>query len=148
MHDDSAHVLTNAPACAWHLLNLRNFLNLSTIGTESIRVGSADVMRHHAARPTDAAQAIQTVGHILNTVDIPLGISQSRQDGKLVSDFTQWVVIRDLTHGRMLIADHDHRLTFVTLDLGVLFAQAQPASIPVSDLPYPASIDATRSLVK
>lgn len=175
MHDNAAHVLTNAPGYAWHLLNLRNYLNLSTVGTGSIRVGSADVtalgqgggmvgipgdstppsrfvraafMRHHAARPADAAQAIQTIGHILNTVDIPLGVAQSRQDGKLLSDFTQWVVIRDLTHGRMLIADHDHRLTFVTLDLGVLFAQAQPASILVSGLPYPASIDATRSLVK
>ena len=65
---------------------------------------------------------------------------------QLVSDFTQFVAIKDLTN-RLMIADY-HRLTFVTLDLNVVFAQDKPATIPVANLPYPKEIDATSSLKK
>ncbi len=175
MHDNAAHVLTNAPTYDWHLLNLRNYLNLSTVGAQNVQIGSANVtalgqgggilgipgdytpparfvrasfLRHNVVPPANAEQAIQTIGHVLNTVDIPIGIAQSRDGGQLVSDYTQWVAIKDLTHNRLLIADYDHRLTFVTLDLNPLFAQDKPASVKVSDLPYPKAIDATRSLVR
>ncbi len=175
IYDNLAHVLTNAPTYDWHLNNLRNYLNLSTVGVTGIQVGTANVtaigqgggmfgtpgdytppsrfvraafLRHHVTPPANAEQAIQAVGHILNTVDIPIGIAQSRDGDHLVSDYTQWVAIKDLTNNRMLVADYNHRLTFVTLDLNSLFAQTQPASIPVADLPYPKAIDATASLAK
>jgi choloylglycine hydrolase len=40
MHDNAAHVLTNAPTYDWHLLNLRNYLNLSTVGLASLQIGT------------------------------------------------------------------------------------------------------------
>ncbi len=170
---NAAHVLTNAPTYDWHLLNVRNFLNLSTVGVSSVQIGSANVtalgqgggltgipgdytpparfvraafLRHHVPQPKDAAEATQAIGHILNTVDIPLGIAQSRDGGTVVSDYTQWVAIKDLTHNRLTISDYNHRLTYVTLDLDTIFAQTKPASVLVADLPYPKSVDATRSL--
>ena len=173
MHENAAHVLTNAPTYDWHLTNLRNYLDLTAMGVESIRVGSVNVtalgqgggtiglpgdstppsrfvraafLRHYMTRPATADQAIQAVGHVLNTVDLPLGTSQSREDGKVVTDFTQWVGIKDLTHNRLHIADYDHRLTFVTIDLDALFALDAPSSVPVANLPYPKPGDAIRSL--
>jgi choloylglycine hydrolase len=173
MYENAAHTLTNAPPYDWHLANLRNYLNLSTVGVESIRVGSVDIttlgqgggtlglpgdgtpparfvraafLRQNTTSPANAEQAIQAVGHVLNTVDLPLGIAQSKQGGQLVSDYTQWVVIKDLTHNRLRIADYDHRLTFVTVDLDALFALDAPASVPLSGLPYPKPGDAVRSL--
>ena len=175
IHDGVARVLTNAPTYDWHLLNLRNYLNLGTMATMSTRVGESNVtalgqgggligipgdytppsrfvraafLRHHATPPANAEQAILLMGHILNTVDIPLGIAQSVEGGKTTSDFTQWVAIKDLTNDVLLIADYNHRLTFLTLDLKPLFAQTRPSSIKVSDLPYPKAIDATKSLMR
>jgi choloylglycine hydrolase len=175
IYDNLAHVLTNAPTYDWHLDNLRNYFSLSTLGTPSIQVGLANVtaigqgggmfgtpgdytppsrfvraafLRRHITPPANAEQAIQAVGHILNTVDIPLGVAQSRDGDRVISDYTQWVAIKDLTNNRMLVTDYNHRLTFVTLDLNPLFAQVQPAAIAVADLPYPKAIDATKSLVK
>ena len=172
-YDNVAHVLTNAPTYDWHLLNLRNYLNLSTVGVSSLQVGSANVtaigqgggltgipgdytpparfvraafLRHNVPQPKDAAQATQAIGHVLNAVDIPIGIAQSREGGKLVSDYTQWVAIKDLTSNRLVIADYDHRLTYLTLDLNAIFAQTKPTSVLVADLPYPKGIDASRSL--
>jgi choloylglycine hydrolase len=160
LYDNTVHVLTNAPTYDWHLLSVRNYLNLSTMGVQSQQIGSANVtalgqgggvlgipgdytpparfvraafMRHNVTPPADAA--VQTVGHILNTVDIPLGIAQSR------------VAIKDLTNNRLMISDYDHRLTFLTLDLDPIFAQAKPTAIAVGKLPYPAAIDATKCLL-
>ena len=173
IHDNVAHVLTNAPTYEWHLLNARNYLNLSKVGVSEREIGDVDVtalgqgggmlglpgdytppsrfiraavMRHAITPPETGAEAVQAVAHILNTVDIPLGVAQSREGGQLVSDHTQWVALKDLTHDRMMIADYEHRTTFVTLDLAALFARTKPTSVPIADLPYPEVIDATSAL--
>ncbi len=173
MHENVAHVLTNAPTYDWHLLNARNYLNLSTVGVSSREIGEVNVtalgqgggllglpgdftppgrfiraafMRHAVTPPKDGPEAVQAIAHILDTVDIPLGVAQTKEGDALVSDHTQWVAIKDLTNNRLLIADYAHRTTFVTLDLDAIFAQTQPAEKLVSDLPYPEAIDATAAL--
>ncbi len=165
IHDNVAHVLTNAPTYDWHLTNIRNYLNLTTIGEPAREIGTtnvteigqgggflglpgdytppsrfvrATVLRHAVTQPKNASEAVQAVAHILNNVDIPVGVAQSRTpDGKLVSDYTQWVVVKDLTNNRLMIADYDHRLNYLTIDLNPLFADGKPSAKLVTDLPYP-----------
>ncbi len=166
MHDDAAHVLTNAPTYDWHLTNLRNYVNLSSIGADSRQYGAVDVtalgqgggtmglpgdytppsrfvraafMRHFVPLPKDAGEATQTITHILNTVDIPIGVAQSKDGDKVVSDYTQWVSLKDLTNNRLTIADYDHRTSYLTIDLAPLFASDKPMSKLVGALPYPAA---------
>jgi penicillin V acylase-like amidase (Ntn superfamily) len=173
IHDNAAHVLTNAPPYDWHLLNLRNYLNLSTVGVSSREIGQVNVtalgqgggimgipgdftpparfvraafMRHAVTPPKDADEAIQAMDHILNTVDIPIGVAQSKENGQIVSDYTQFVAIKDLTRNRLLITDYAHRTRFVSLDLDTIFAQAKPSSVLISDLPYPTDFDGTAAL--
>lgn len=173
IHDNVAHVLTNAPPYEWHLLNARNYMNLSTVGVTSRQIGEANVtalgqgggtlglpadytppsrfiraafLRHNITQPANADEAVQAIGHILNNVDIPLGIAQSKEGDQVVSDYTQWVAIKDLTNNKLLIADYAHRTTFLTLDLNTIFAQDKPASMLVSDLPYPKAVDGTAAL--
>lgn len=173
VHDNAAHVLTNAPTYDWHLLNLRNYLNLSSEGVaerqfagESVtalgqgggtmglpgdftppsRFVRAAFMRHWMTPPATADEAVQGIAHVLNTVDIPLGVAQSRDGGQVLSDYTQWVAIKDLTRNRLMISDYAHRTSYVTIDLDEIFAQAKPSAVPVSDLPYPKSIDATDAM--
>ncbi|NWG23950.1 MAG: linear amide C-N hydrolase [Pseudorhodoplanes sp.] len=165
IHDNTAHVLTNAPTYDWHLNNIRNYLSLSTIGVSERDIGSANVtelgqgggliglpgdytppsrfvratlLRHGVPQPKNAVEAIQVMGHILNNVDIPVGIAQSRTpDGKTVSDYTQWVVLKDLTNNKLMIADYNNRTNYLTIDLNALFADTRPGAKLVSDLPYP-----------
>jgi choloylglycine hydrolase len=168
-------VLTNAPTYDWHISNLRNYLGLSTLASESLRFGASDVtalgqggglvgvpgdytppsrfvraafLRHYATKPKNADEAAQLLGHILNTVDIPLGIAQSKMGNEVVSDYTQWITIKDLTGNRLMIADYNHRTSYLTLDLNQIFAQDKPTSVAVSALPYPKGIDATKALLK
>ena len=164
MYEDSAHVLTNAPTYDWHLTNLRNYVNLNSIGANSRQYGEVDVtalgqgggtmglpgdftppsrfvraafMRHFVPEPRDAAEATQAITHVLNTVDIPIGVAQSKDGDQVVSDYTQWVSIKDLTHNRLVLSDYAHRTSYLTIDLAPLFASKAEASKLVSDLPYP-----------
>ena len=174
IHDNAAHVLTNAPPYEWHLLNLRNYLNLSTVGVSAREIGDVNVtaigqgggmlglpgdftppsrfvraafMRHNITQPANADEATQAIDHILNTVDIPIGIAQSKENGQIISDYTQFVSIKDLTRNRLHITDYNHRTTFMTLDLDTIFAQDKPSSVLLSDLPYPKEgIDGTSAL--
>ena len=175
MHDNVAHVLTNAPAYDWHLLNARRYLDLSQQTVESREIGDVNVtalgqgggllglpadytpasrfiraaaLRAMTETPATGAEAVQAIGHILNNVDIPIGVAQSPFEGQTVSDYTQWVAIKDLTNNRLMIADYAHRTNYVTLDLDRLFAQTKPASVAISALPYPAEVDATSALAE
>ena len=175
IYDDVAGVLTNAPTYDWQVINLRNYLNISTVGVSALQVGETNVtalgqggglvgipgdytppsrfvrsafLRHYATQPKTADEAIQLTGHILNNVDIPLGIAQSKEGGQLVSDYTQWVAIKDLTNNRLLISDYNHRSTYLSLDLNQVFAQDKPTSVLITALPYPKSVDGTKALLK
>lgn len=174
IHDNIAHVLTNAPTYDWHLNNVRNYLSLSTVGVPERQIGSVNVtelgqgggliglpgdytppsrfvraalLRHTVTAPKNADEAVQAVAHVLNNVDIPLGVAQSRgSDGKLISDYTQWVVVKDLTNNRMMIADYNNRLNYLTIDLNKVFADDKPAAKLVNDLPYPKSVTGSEAL--
>jgi choloylglycine hydrolase len=168
IHDNVAHALTNAPTYDWHLNNVRNYLSLSTVGVPERQIGTvnvtelgqgggliglpgdytppsrfvrATVLRHTVTTPKNAAEATQAVAHILNNVDIPVGVAQSRTpDGKLVSDYTQWVAVKDLTNNRLMIADYNNRLNYLTIDLDPVFAETRPMAKLINDLPYPKSV--------
>lgn len=99
-------------------------------------------------KPKNAAEATELVAHILNTVDISLGIAQLKAGNDFVSDYTQWIAIKDLTGNRLIIADYDHRTSYLTLDLNQVFAHDKPASVPISALPYPKSVDGAKALMR
>lgn len=175
IHDNVAHVLTNAPTYDWHLLNARNYLNLSTVGVQAVQVGTANVtalgqgggmmglpgdytppsrfiraafLRHNVTAPATGAEAVQAVDHILNTVDIPLGIAQSKDGDQVVSDYTQWVAIKDLTNNTFMISDYAHRTSFVAIDLNKALASGKPGAVLVTALPYPGATDVTEAFAK
>ncbi|MBZ9937130.1 choloylglycine hydrolase family protein [Mesorhizobium sp. BR1-1-16] len=166
IHDNAAHVLTNAPTYDWHLTNLRNYVNLSSVGVSNRQFGTANVtaigqgggttglpgdftppsrfvraafMRHSVPEPKDAGEAVQTITHVLNTVDIPIGVAESKDGDQVVSDYTQWVSIKDLTNNKLTISDYAHRTSYLTIDLAPIFASSQPMSKLVTALPYPAA---------
>jgi choloylglycine hydrolase len=173
IYDDAAHVLTNAPTYDWHLTNLRNYVNLSSMGANTRQYGDVDVtalgqgggtmglpgdytppsrfvraafMRHFVPQPKDAGEAAQTITHILNTVDIPIGVAQSKDGDTVVSDYTQWVSIKDLTQNRLIISDYDHRTSYLTIDLAPLFASDKPMAKLVTALPYPKAVVGAEAL--
>jgi len=126
IYDNPLGVMTNKPTFDWQLTNLRNYINLTPYDKEentlagqkfvatgsgsgwhglpgdwtppsrfvrtALMVGSADPVK-------DAAGAVNLAEHILNTNDIPLGVIKAGQPtDKAQVDYTQWIVIKDLTN--------------------------------------------------
>ncbi|MDN4017749.1 linear amide C-N hydrolase [Zwartia panacis] len=161
--DNVAQVLTNSPTYDWHVLNLRNYLSLAQDGKASVpyrggnvtalgqggallglpgdyqpssRFVRAAYLRHLATTPANASEASQLAVHVLNNVDIPVGVVSSKEGGQTVSDYTQWVMIKDLTNNRVMIANDKNRANYVTLDLNQIFSAKESFSTLIDALPY------------
>lgn len=121
VYDNPISVLTNSPPFDWQITNLQNYIHLDAMNAEpytlrgktieffgqgsgllglpgdwtpaSRFVRMATYLRF--AKPAmNAADGINLAEHLLNAMDIPLGeVREKGQDG---SDYTQWVVIKDL----------------------------------------------------
>ena len=120
-------VLTNAPPFAWQLTNIRNYVGLSSVDAEPIKIGGHSYnppghgsgmrgvpgdstppsrfirilfQKQFATQPANNADAGSLALHLLNTVDIPLGTSAAQlAPSKGNDDYTQWVVVKALTAG-------------------------------------------------
>jgi choloylglycine hydrolase len=142
VYDNPVGVLTNSPPFDWQLTNLRNYINLTNLNVASLKLGNfvleplgqgtgllgvpgdytpphrfvrAVALAYASVRPTTAAEGANLAFHILNNVDIPIGVVASKNPAPtstagpstpkgtidtsgLEYDFTEWVTVRDLTN--------------------------------------------------
>lgn len=157
-------VMTNSPAYDWHLVNLRNYLDLSPynplpaivngIAFASTSQGSGMIglpgdasppsrfvkvaMLQATALPVETAEdAVNLAQHFMNTVDIPKGFVRSKQDKTDAVDITQWAVFKDLTH-RVIYYRTYNDMTLRSLSLDkVNFAENAPLlKMPLVGKPF------------
>jgi len=120
---DYIGVMTNSPDYAWHLANLRNYLHLAPVNPPALKANGivyevsgqgfgmiglpGDVSPPsrfvkmatllHVAFPTNnASDALNLAQHMINNVDIPLGLVREASNGEATNETTQWVVFKDL----------------------------------------------------
>ena len=123
LFENSLGVLTNSPTFDWHMTNLRNYVNLSTINTAPKKLNSemfkgfgqgtgmlglpgdftppsrfirATAYSQSAVTLPTTNETVLQVFHIMNAFDIPFGaISESKEDFD-THDFTVWTSVIDL----------------------------------------------------
>ena len=166
IHNNTAGVLTNAPTYDWHLNNVRNYLSLTVGNTNVTELGQgggllglpadytppsrfvrATYLKQFTYQPSNSVDAMQAAGHILNNVDIPVGVARSTDGKQVVSDYTQWVNLKDLKNNRMKIANYANRTNFIEIDLNEVFKSGKSKTWQVDQLPYPQN-DLTVELLK
>lgn len=174
LFDTTAGVLTNSPNYDWHMINIRNYLNLSNTSTAHVQTAQGNVtqfgqgggaiglpgdytppsrfvraayLKHFATVPESAAGAVELTGHILNNVDIPKGAITATENGKVIPDYTQWVAIKDISNNQFYFSDYNHRLNYVKIDLNKVFAGSKSFAITLDNVNYPSN-DITANLVK
>ncbi|WP_216220095.1 choloylglycine hydrolase family protein [Polynucleobacter sp. AP-Latsch-80-C2] len=174
IHNNVAGVLTNAPTYDWHLNNVRNYLSLTSTATSSVTVDNINVtelgqggglmglpadytppsrfvratyLKHFTYQPSNSVEAMQAADHVLNNVDIPVGVARSSDGKQVFSDYTQWVNIKDLKNNRMKIANYANRTNFVEIDLNQVFKSGKSKTWLIDKLPYPQN-DLTAELLK
>ncbi len=123
--DNVVGVLTNAPEFSWQKTNLSNYINLSAINKNDVRldgtvIGPAGqgsgllgipgdwtppsrfvriaIFKNAAQKAKNAKENINLAFHLLNTVDIPYGTIRSSENTDF--DYTKWAVGKDLANGK------------------------------------------------
>lgn len=121
-YDNPLGTLTNSPNFEWHMKNLRNYINLTSVNAKPLQIdgltlspfgqGSgmvglpgdftppsrfvrAAIFTVTALPVATADEAVGQAFHILNQFDIPLGAARAEEDGVVHSDFTQVTCVRD-----------------------------------------------------
>jgi choloylglycine hydrolase len=106
VYDNPVGVMTNSPPFDWQLTNLRNYINLTNLNVDSLKLGSytlepigqgtgllgipgdytpphrfvrATALAYAALQPATASEGANLAFHILNSVDIPLGAIAGRE---------------------------------------------------------------------
>ena len=98
----------------------------------------------------DAQSALSLCVHIINNVDIPLGVIREKHaDGSVVSELTQWTVFKDLTNKVLYFKTYENA-NLRAIDLKKLAdrhkGDIKPFSIPVSE--GPLSQDLTDKMIQ
>lgn len=134
-YDNPNGVLTNAPPFDWQLINLRNYLTLKPNNPTPLDVrGSVlappgqgagflgipgdwtppsrfirtSAMVNFAKPVEKAADGVVLAEHILNAVDIPLGDVRSKPGDVENCDYTQWILIKDLTNNVVYFRSYEN----------------------------------------
>ena len=117
VYENTVGVCTNSPPYDFHMINLRNYVELNNTAHEALHLGGdvftplgqgsgllgtpgdltppsrlvrAATLTHFADPVKTSDEAVNLAIHILNTVDIPHGVADK--------DYTNWIVAKDLTH--------------------------------------------------
>lgn len=126
--DNPVGVVTNAPLFPWHLINLRNYINLSPVSPGPKVIGSLRLLqtgdgtgwrgipgdstppsrfvrialfKQFLDQPATFTQGVVAAFHLLNTVDIPYGVVRQIEDNR--AEWTQWVTVNDITHQKIYL---------------------------------------------
>lgn len=140
---DYKDVMTNSPTYDWHLTNLLQYLNLSPYNPAPIIINGVsygmngqgagmiglpgDVspasrfvkmafMLHYANQADTAFDAVNLARHIINNVDIPIGIAREKTSTADAYDYTQWTVFKDQTNKIIYFTTYDN-LTLRAVDM-------------------------------
>lgn len=143
VHENTVGVMTNSPPYDFHMLNLRNYVHLSKYARGELVLGEthfkptgqgsgllgmpgdltppsrlvrAASLANFAAQAKTSDEAVNLVFHVLNSVDIPKGVA-SHPKQELFTDYTSWVVAKDLTNNALYFRDYnDLTIRVVNLD--------------------------------
>lgn len=125
IYDNPLGVMTNSPSFDWHMTNLRNYLKLSPVNAEPLKIGAETFaplgqgsgMLGIPGDPTPPSRFLRALGytlsiekkpsgpesvrlaeHIINNFDIPKGWVRDKNQGSEPLEYTQWSTVADLAN--------------------------------------------------
>ncbi|MCH9756296.1 MAG: choloylglycine hydrolase family protein [Gammaproteobacteria bacterium] len=177
VYDNTTGILTNSPSYPWQTTNLNNYVNLSPHAPDPIikdgvtynatgqgggavglpgdytppsRFIRTAYLVSTAKRTDDALTTVNLAEHILNNVDIPYGAIRGPKGSNAPDDvdFTQWVVIKDLTHHTLYFRSYAD-LSLQKIEMDKLKFDAKSANLKMVLVDNkPNIIDATKRFMK
>jgi len=172
VHDNKVGVVTNDPTFDWHLVNLRNFVQTTSVSTHEKAFGGLDVkvpnmgsgafgvpgdmtspsrfvrlavMRNSAKTPANAAEALSLVSHVLNNADVAFGVVKDASAQDAPYDVTVWTSLRDTKNGAYYVRTSDG-FNFFKVDCRQLWDLQAIKEMSLADLQKSGLADVTALL--
>ena len=150
VYENTVGVCTNSPRYDFHMINLRNYVELNKTAHEPLHLGGdvfkpigqgsgllgtpgdltppsrlvrAATLTHFADPVKTSDEAVNLAIHILNTVDIPHGVAGE--------DYTNWIVAKDLTHKALYYRTYND-LTVRVIYLDKVQLRGEKLKLPLS----------------
>jgi len=159
---ESVGIMTNSPKYDWHVTNLRNYVDLNSENVPPVvidgisfagsgqgsglkgipgdptppsRFVRAAAMAYLSEKGDTAGDIVNLSEHILNNVDIPIGLVRNFENGETFHDHTQWIVIKDLTNKILYYRSYEN-MSLRSVDMNKLdmSAEGKRLSFPVSGM--------------
>lgn len=183
-YENTAGVMTNDPAYPWHLKNLNNFAGLTNIDKNAgqfnrqkvaapdsggalrslpasnlspDRFVKAAYYSTYAAKAKTPDEAVQTLSHIMNNFDRPVGITidepgtggkgESASSKQASSEATWFTVMNDLARGHFYIRTI-RMINFVRIDIGKLSGLKNTKVVSFDALSRHQGLDGTDLFLK
>ena len=135
-HDNPYGVMTNSPPFDWHVNNLGNYLKLTPMEPDPIKVFGQTVrpistgagflgMPGDSTSPSrfiralaysstitpakNADENVRLAEHVLHNFDIPIGSIRTTINKQTFMELTQWSVISDVKNGRFYFSTYDYQ---------------------------------------
>ncbi len=135
MYDNQNGVLTNSPPFDWQTINLSNYLQIKPSNPQPLQLSGTvlscpgqgggflgipgdwtppsrfvrtTAMLQFAKPVEDTAGGVNLALHVLNAVDIPKGDIRDKIEGQECNDYTQWVLVKDLSNLALYYRSYDN----------------------------------------
>lgn len=123
IYDNKVNVITNNPTYDWHLMNLNNYVSLTSVNSQNKKINDdfelspfgegsglfglpgdhsptsrfvrAAAFANSSLTPKSLKEGVFSAFHILNTFDIPKGSIKSSGDHESLTDYTVWTSVAD-----------------------------------------------------
>jgi choloylglycine hydrolase len=170
MYENKVGVFTNAPSYDWQVTNLANYVNLQPVNPKPLvlknitfvatgqgagmlglpgdisppsRFVKTSVLKAVAMPAKDTVGVVNLAQHIINNVDIPLGLAREPNSGNYTNEYTQWVVFKDVTHKVIYYRTYDN-LSLRSVDFAKLdFSEKAPLlKMPIAVAQYTQDMSA------
>ena len=173
VYDNKVGVVTNDPTFDWQLINLRNYVQTTSVSTHEKQFGGLNVtvpnmgsgsfgvpgdmtpssrfvrmvvMRNMVKTPANAAEALSLVSHIINNADAAFGTVKDTSDANGPYDVTIWTSLRDTKNGAYYVRTSDS-FNFFKVDCTQLWNLQKIKEMSLADLQKSGLSDVT-SLLK
>jgi choloylglycine hydrolase len=172
VYDNKVGVVTNDPTFDWQLTNLKNYVQTTPVSSHSKQFGDLTVtvpnmgngsfgvpgdmtapsrfvrmavQRTSVKTPSNAAEALSLVSHIINNADVALGTVQDAASPASPYDVTIWTSLRDSKQGAYYLRTSEG-FNFFKVDCTQLWDLQKIKELSLADLQKSGLSDVTTLL--
>jgi choloylglycine hydrolase len=163
LYDNPIGVMTNSPSFDWHMTNLRSYIHLFAPNPKSVSLSGVELfpmgqgstfwglpgdftppsrfarlvaLTQTAVPVATADEGVNLAINIINNITIPRGSVIELKNGDKHLEYTQWVIVTDLTNKKIYFRTYDNHQYRVVDSKKISFTGTEIKKMPMKEAPH------------